>query len=139
MSQSTPVLVDPEADFFADPRKNTRIVIPAINGWIEVRDEISVGEERRIFANAVKGQTTTKDGEARMEYDAEKVSFGNTALYVIDWSLKRKLTPDALKALKPEIYKAIDEAVRVHIERVKEGNGQTLPSSSASPTSDSAN
>lgn len=137
-SENVTPIVDQEADFFADPRKTTRLPVPAINGWIEVRDEISIGEERRVFANAVKGRTTTKDGEARMEYDAEKVSFGNTVLHVVDWSLKRPLSADALKALKPEIYRTIDDAVKSHIDRVKEGNAPTLPSGSVSTTSASA-
>ncbi|MGE0460896.1 MAG: hypothetical protein AB7Q16_05965 [Vicinamibacterales bacterium] len=138
-TQTPPLtVVDPEAEYFADPKKSTRIPVAAIHGWIEVRDEISIGEERRVFAGAVKGQTMTKDGDSRMEYDAERVSFGNNVLHIIDWSLKRPLSADALKALRPEIYKAIDAAVQAHIDRVKEGNGRTLPSGSASPTSDSA-
>lgn len=141
MSENTPAtptpVLDPEAEYFADPRKATRIPIPAIKGWIEVRDEISVGEERRVFAGAVKGTTQTKDNEPRMEYDAERVSFGTTALYIVDWSLKRKFSADALKAMKPEIYKAIDGAVQNHIKRV-EGNEQAPTSSGASPTSASA-
>lgn len=130
--------IDAEAEYFADPRKITRIAIPAINGWIEVKDEISIAEERRIFANAVKGSTTTKDGEQRMEYDAEKVSFGTTALYVLDWSIRKKYSTDALKALKPAIYNAIDEAVKAHVDRVKEGNAPTPSASGVSPTSASA-
>lgn len=142
MSTQTPppptLVVDNEADFFADPRKTTRLPISELRGWIEVRDEVSIGEERRIFANAVKGQTTTKDGDSRMEYDAEKVSFGNVVLHVVDWSLKKPLSADALKALRPEVYRAIDKAVEAHMKRVKEGNATPLPSSSGSPTSDSA-
>jgi len=137
MSATVTPITDPEAEFFADPKKFTRVPVAAINGWVEVRDEISIGEERRVFAGAVKGQTTTKDGEPRMEYDAEKVSFGTTALHIVDWSLKRKFSADALKALKSPIYKAIDEAVQAHIDRVKEGNAPTLPESSVSPTSES--
>lgn len=136
-THATVAPIDPEAEYFADPRKSTRLPVPAINGWIEVRDEISIKDERSIFANAVKGQSQTKDGETRMEYDAEKVSFGTTALHIVDWSMKRKFSADALKALKSPIYKAIDEAVQAHIDRVKEGNAPTLPESSVSPTSES--
>lgn len=124
-----------EKEFFADPRKNTRIDVPAIRGWIEVRDEVGIGEERRVFANAVKGSTQTKDGELRTDYDMEKVSFGNVVLYVVDWSLKTTLSADSLKNLKPAIYKAIDDAVQQHINRVTEGNALSLPKSSDSPTS----
>ena len=137
-SKTMATLPDREADFFADPRKVTRLPVEAIGGWIEVRDEISVGEERRVFAQAVKGATTTKDGEQRMEYDAERVSFGNNVLHIVDWSLKTPLTAAALKNLKPAIYKAIDQVVEAHINRVKEGNVPPPPSSGASPTSASA-
>jgi hypothetical protein len=126
-------------DFFVDPTKSTRIEVPAIRGWIEVRDEISIGEERKVFGAAVKGLTSTKDGEQRMDYDTEKVSFGNVVLYVTDWSLKKTLSADALKSLKPAIYKAIDEAVQTHMSRVTEGNEQTPPASGDSQTSESLN
>lgn len=129
-----------EQELFADPKKLTRLPVPALgaNGWVEVRDEISVAEERRVFAKAVKGTTQTKDGDARMEYDAEQVSFGNVVLHVVDWSLKTPYSADALKNLKPKAYKAIDDVVQAHMTRVKEGNAQTPPDSGASPTSVSA-
>jgi hypothetical protein len=127
-----------ESEFFADPTQATRIDVPAIKGWIEVRDEISIGEERKVFGAAVKGLVSTKDGEQRMDYDTEKVSFGNVVLYVTDWSFKTPLTPDALKNLKPKFYKAIDEAVQAHMQRVTEGNEQPRPESADSPTSASA-
>jgi hypothetical protein len=128
-----------ESEFFADPTQATRIDVPAIKGWIEVRDEISIGEERKVFGAAVKGLVSTKDGEQRMDYDTEKVSFGNVVLYVTDWSLKKTLSADALKSLKPAIYKAIDEAVQAHMSRVTEGNEQTPPASGDSQTSESLN
>lgn len=127
-----------ESEYFADPRKLTKIPVPAIRGWVEVRDEVSVGEERAIFAKSVKGQTTTKDGEQRLDYDLERVSFGTTALHIVDWSLKRPYSADALKGLKSPVYKAIDDAVQAHIKKVAEGNAPTPPSSGGAPTSASA-
>ena len=56
--------------------------------WIELREEISIGEERKIFAGAIKGQTLLKDGETRTEYDAQAISFGQVIAYLVDWDAK---------------------------------------------------
>lgn len=132
-----------EKDFFADPKKNKRILVPTLDrgdqkGWIEVREEISIREERRVFAGAMRGQTQTKDGEIRNEFDIEKVSFGNVVLYLTAWSLKKVLNADAIMALKPAIYKAIDDAVDGHMKAIAAGKAQTPSSSGGAPTSSSA-
>lgn len=112
--------------WFADVTGTTRIDIPAIEGWIEVRNELSVGEERKVFAGAIKGQTPTEDGKIRTEYDAEKVSFGLVRAYVVDWSARDEkdkpveFSEGAVKALTPEAYTAIEDAVNKHAKAMKE-------------------
>lgn len=147
MSTDTPnpaVPIDPEADLFADPRKLTKLPVAfpttgggTMPGYVEVREEISIGEQRKAYADAVKGQVQTPEGP-RTEYDNEKLSFALTVLHVVDWSLKRAYSPAALRHMKPPIYKVIDDAVRQHIERVTEGNAPTPLASGDSPTSTSA-
>lgn len=143
MSEQTNVeLPESDAEFFADPKKNKRIFVPALDtkaarGWIEVREEVSIGEERKIFGSAFKGEIPTPDGPRR-DYDMERISFGTTALHMTGWSLSKKYSPDALKALKAPLYKAIDDAVQAHIDKVKEGKAPSPSETGDSLTSASA-
>jgi hypothetical protein len=126
-----------EGEFFADPKKITKIPVPAIRGWIEVRDEITIDEERAVFAKAFKGQVTTKDGDTRNEFDVQQIGFGNVVLYVTAWSLRKPLTAAAIRALKPGVYKAIDAAVQKHLDAVTEGNVEPPSAPAGEPTSPS--
>ncbi|MGE0363373.1 MAG: hypothetical protein AB7R67_21855 [Vicinamibacterales bacterium] len=148
MSSDTPaptvIPIDPEAEFFADPRKLTRLPVAfplttggTQTGWVEVRDEISIGEQRKAYDSAIKGSIDTPDGR-RTEYNTEKLSFALLALHLVDWSLKKPYTVDALKNMKEPVYNAIDRVVKAHIERVTEGNATTPPASGDSQTSGSA-
>lgn len=131
-------------NWFADVRATTRIDIPEIDGWIEVREELSIGDERRVFTSAIKGQTPTGDGQTRTDYDAEQVSFGLVVAHVVDWSARDgqdkpvPLTPDAIKRLKPSIYHAIEKAVTDHMEQVRAAKKIQTPLGVAEATSPSA-
>jgi len=131
-------------NWFADVRASARIEIPEFNGWIEVREELSIGEERGAFASAVKGETRTTSGETRTDYDAQQVSFALVVAHVVDWSARDKddkpvpLTPDAIKRLKPPVYHAIEKAVNAHIEQVRAAKKTQAPSSADEATSPSA-
>jgi hypothetical protein len=97
--------------------------------WIEVREELSVGEQRKAFGSAVKGTVTTPDG-TRTEYDTPKLSFALVVAYLVDWSVrgaddkpvdistleKRRA---AVEALDAESFDAIEAAVDRHIAAVK--------------------
>lgn len=52
---------------FAEMKSTDQIDLSEIEPgfWIRVRKELSVGEKRRIFADAFKGQTTLGNGETR--------------------------------------------------------------------------
>lgn len=113
---------------FANVKHNAKIDIPGFAPdltWIEVREELSIGEERKVFAGAIKGQTSLKDGETRTEYDAEKVSFGMVMAYLSDWDAKDEdgksvdVSDDAIRGLHPDVYHVIEKAVNAHVERVR--------------------
>ncbi len=135
-------------NWFADVAGVTRLDLPDIGGWIEVRNELSVGEERRVFSSAIKGQTPTDDGKVRTDYDAEKVSFGMVVGYLVDWSARDKddkpvpVSEAAIKALKPATYRAIEDAVDRHAKALREardaGKASGATVSAAAPTSPSA-
>jgi hypothetical protein len=133
-----------KTNWFADVRATARIDIPEIDGWIEVREELSIGDERKVFTSAIKGQTPTSDGQTRTDYDAEQVSFGLVIAHIVDWSARDKddkpvsLTPDAIKRLKPSVYHAIEKAVTDHMEQVRASKKIQAPSGVAEATSPSA-
>jgi hypothetical protein len=106
-------------EWFADVTGSRRIEIPEINGWIECRQELSVGEKREIFSRAFKGQVPLEDGNFRNEYDMQAVSFGQVIAYLSDWSNKQALTPDAVRGLKGPIFAHIEAAVLKHIENLE--------------------
>ncbi len=108
--------------------------------WIDVREEISIGEERKVFAGAIKGQTILRDGETRTEYNAELVSFGTVIAYLVDWDAKGEdgksvdLTPETIHGLMPEVYNAIDDAVRAHVEATRAKKTTPAQTTNAEPT-----
>lgn len=131
------------SSWFASVGKCKRIDLPEIKGWIEVREELSVGEERAAFAQTIKGQTEVEDGKIRTDYDAEKLSFSLVCAYLVDWSARDendKSVPcdaDHVKGLKSEIYNVIEKAVQAHDAKVraakkpKKGRTSVVPISSS--------
>jgi hypothetical protein len=121
---------------FARVKTVTRIPLEGLAPdltWIEVREEISIGEERKIFAGAIKGQTLLKDGETRTEYDASAISFGQVVAYLSDWDAKDEqgksvdVNPDTIRGLLPEAFNVIDDAVKAHIESTREKKPTPAP------------
>lgn len=113
---------------FAEIKSVDQIDLPEIDKgfWIKVRKELSVGEKRRIFADAFKGQTTLGNGETRTEYNAEALTFGLTCAHIVDWNatteLDGKVIPvefstDAIKGLTSEAYEVIEKAVDVYVKK----------------------
>jgi hypothetical protein len=111
---------------FAKPSTKT-IDLPD-GEWIEVREELSVGEQRKAYTAAVKGSTKTEEG-TRTEYDAQKLSFALVVGYLVDWSArdgngkpvdistlpKRQA---AVEALDAESFAVLEAAIEAHIEAV---------------------
>jgi hypothetical protein len=131
-------------EWFADVTGRRRIEIPEIGGWIECRQELGVGEKRAIFSRAFKGQVPLEDGNFRNEYDMQEVSFGQVMAYLADWSSKKELIPEAVRALKPEVFAHIEAAVHKHIENLEKNEqaaatGGRSRKQSAAPILQSAN
>jgi hypothetical protein len=135
--------------WFVSPDTKRLPLAPPLGGWIEVRKEISIGDQRGAFAGSIKGTTQTGDG-VRTEYDAKRMGFGLVMAYLVDWSAKGLDdkpvaidTPEkkraALEALKPDIWEAIEGAVDAHAKAVAEEKKQMNEASSkSSETSPSA-
>jgi hypothetical protein len=131
---------------FADTASQREIPIPEIDPsfTITLRNELSIGEQRAIYAKAFKGQVTLANGDIRNEYDMSEVAFGQVCAYLVEWSPKDEVNPDAIKALKPKIYGLIEEAVQAHVESLekkepaKSGRGTKPEKRNGAPTSPSA-
>lgn len=112
--------------------------LPEIGGWVRLRKELSIGEERAMFANAIKGTVPLDNGQMRIEYDQAKLSFGQVVAYLADWSDKQEISHSAIEALKPEIYNVIEATVQKHVEALgKKPKGRKTKNGDA-PTSLSA-
>jgi hypothetical protein len=113
-------------NMFADVSGIKRIEIPemAPGFYIEVRQELSVGEKRAIFSRAFKGQVPLEDGKTfRNEYDMREVSFGQVSAYLHDWSEKKTAgSHDAVRALTDEAFALIEAAVTKHIESLEKND-----------------
>lgn len=101
--------------WFADIKRTTRYDLPAIGGWIALRNELTVGEERRAVSSAVKGQTMNADGTVRTDVDASVLAFATVRAYLADWSEPRDVNTSSIEGLRPEIFEAIEKQVNEHI------------------------
>jgi hypothetical protein len=110
--------------------------------WIEVREELSVGEQRKAYTAAVKGSTKTEDG-TRTEYDAQRLSFALVVAYLVSWSVrdgkgqpvdittldKRRA---AIEALDEESFNVIEAAIDAHVAEVTAAKKMTSEAASNS-------
>lgn len=99
--------------------------------WIEVKKQLTVGEERKQMAALVK--EIRQDG--RMTPDLEMVGKAEVVAYLLDWSLKgedgKPVRIDteakkgaALDQLHPSKFKVIAEAIEKHVAAINEAAAQ---------------
>jgi hypothetical protein len=86
--------------------------------WIEVKKELNVGEQRRIFARLVKSMEVGQT----VKLDPEQVGRSKVVEYLIGWSLtdaKGKpvpVTEGAIDSMDADTFKEIREAIEAHEE-----------------------
>ena len=107
--------------------------------WIEIKRDLTEGELRRVQTAGFQrltglGEQTqpARLGEPAREMqvivDWTQLSYARTLAYLVDWSLsddkgnKLPLEPasrkrDTIEQLRPEVCKAIEEAITAHVER----------------------
>jgi hypothetical protein len=103
--------------------------IPLKNGtdWIEVKKELTVGEEKKFRSAGMKNVRPGGDASA-IEIDWSEMSLARVEAYLLDWSATRPdpknkdkvvavpVTPAAIKSLAAEDFEEIDNAIQAHIE-----------------------
>lgn len=101
--------------------------------WIDVREELSVGQEREMYKKSVKGQTTLESGEVRTDLDIKELSFAKVQAYLADWNATNdegksvEVCEDAIRGMDYAAYALIENAVIAHekdIESKKKGPAQ---------------
>jgi hypothetical protein len=107
-----------------------RFVVPSVatitlsdGDWIQVKNRLSVGEERAAFQSIV-GEVSTDGGWRRP--NMESIGLAEVAAYLVAWSFRdpqgQPIPPDlaTLKLLDPEDYKELEVAVQAHIKKMED-------------------
>lgn len=105
--------------------------------WIEIKKRLTAGEQRQVTTAGMKSMNTAgMDRESRNDAENTNVNINidwtammgmaRAVMYLTDWSLRDvesdkpvELTPDAIRALDPDAFTEIDEAIDKHIESME--------------------
>jgi hypothetical protein len=127
-------------DRFVKP-KTVRIEI-SDNDWIEIKRELTVGEQRRIQTTGMKHMQGDEDEtKPKIGIDMFKMSFATVVEYLVDWSLAEpslnkdgkqivdkdgnpeivpvELTEDAIYNLDAATFDEIKDAIDAHEEQLE--------------------
>lgn len=103
--------------------------------WIEVKLELTKGEDSKFRTRAMRAQVTPGQGNVNVEIDWEKLALARVETYLVDWSAKDAkgkdipVTANAIAALATEDFDEIDQAIQDHIaaleaeKKLSSGNG----------------
>lgn len=117
--------------------------IDLANGdWIEIKKELTVGEDKRYRTAGLKRMapaTSTQRGEVDVDWAA--MAFGRVCAYLVDWSAKDlngkavKITPATVESLVKADFEAIDDAILKYIEERDAEKNEPSPAPMTSATS----
>ena len=104
-----------------------RFVVPELvkidlpgGDWIEVKKELTVGEEKRYRTASLRRTYNVGKGDEELQIDWGSMAFARVEAYVVNWSASQPFSHSALEALSSEDFEAIDDAVQAHIASSKE-------------------
>ncbi|MES2360156.1 MAG: hypothetical protein V4529_17575 [Gemmatimonadota bacterium] len=101
------------------------------SGWIDVKKELTAGEEKRFRTAGFKRLSQSgSDGRNEVDIDWSAMAFARAEAYLADWSEKRKLNADTIRALAKDDFDVIDAAIQLHIEAME----QEKKATSGAPT-----
>jgi hypothetical protein len=96
--------------------------------WIEVKSELTIGEERamlRSVSNITTDIRPSGQGEANTPsagFDWTEYSFARMLRYIVDWSLedeknnKLKISRDVMGSFHKSLFDLIDNSVEAHVD-----------------------
>jgi hypothetical protein len=113
--------------------------------WIEIKRDLTVGEEKDISLLAMRELSQT-DGNVKFTLDYQLLPFAKAVIYLVSWSFHNakgpvKLEDDQrkrlsqLRALDRDTWEEIDAAIQRHEEAV---DAQKKPSTGSSVTGTSS-
>jgi hypothetical protein len=121
--------------------KPTTIQIEISDGdTISIKRELTVGEQKRMFAAGLKQMTASGENEPKFDIDPVEMSFAKINEYLVDWSFVEpslnkngeqitgkdakpevvpvELTPDAIRNLDQATFEEIEKAIDEHTEQL---------------------
>ena len=87
--------------------------------WIEVKQELSYGEQKHLAGNALVGSFDGK-GDPAVDFDLEEFTLSKVLVWLADWSFtdeqgnKVRVSRDALGALRGEVGDEVEAAIDKH-------------------------
>lgn len=122
------------SEFTVDPALTDRLPVTILgkDHWIEVKRELSVGEQRSVdlagfrrmsAGNQRAGQDAkeTPERESEFKIDWEAQGFARAKAYIVDWSLtdtrgNKLKVADTIDKLKKPVFAVIEAALNAHVE-----------------------
>lgn len=109
-----------------------------VENWIEVRQELSKGEDAKMRSYGLKRMSQGNEKETNIDVDWQALAMGRVIAYLVDWSAKNEKTgkdiavsPQAIAELDTADFDEIDEAIKKHIAETDEAKkikpGKTQP------------
>jgi len=92
--------------------------------WIEVKQELNVGEARRIAERSSRAVTVAETGKHIVDSDLNQLAV--IEAYLVNWSFtdkrgnQSKVTPDAIRALTQATFLEIVLALSKHVASLRE-------------------
>lgn len=98
---------------FVNP-ETVRLYLKA-GDWIDVKKELTVGEEKRYRSAGFRGLSQRTDG-SEIQVDWAALALARVEAYLVDWSEKRPVSREAIEDLCQGDFEEIDTLVQAHIE-----------------------
>jgi len=101
--------------------------------WIDVKKFLTSGEEAYLAGAGVPGFSQGEPGKQSFELDFVSLKFARMLTYLVAWSFvdekgnQTKPTRDYVETLDPEIFAEVEQALDVHVARMKEERGRPMP------------
>jgi hypothetical protein len=104
-----------------------RLDLFAGEGWIEVKKELSYGEQQRLAGGGL-GKMSTSGAEIGL--DLERYAVERMMIWIVDWSLQDakgkpvKITRDAVSNLAQDVSAEIDRVLGEHIAAIEAASAE---------------
>lgn len=117
-------------------KPSTTKVALAEGDWIEFKNKLTVGEQKRLEGSGVaavrdpQGDTRAKQS---FELDFERLALARMEAYTVAWSflgLDEKplpVNPDTISSMPPEIFDECDKALDAHVAKVQAAKNEKAP------------